>query len=206
VEKLEKAGYTAAGLHANKSQSQRKHALDNFRSGKLQILVATDIAARGLDIAAISHVVNFDIPDSATTYIHRIGRTGRAARSGDAFTLVTPEDRGMVRDIEKILGKPIEKRIVEGFDYHEKATTKEHVERAHARPTGFHPKNAFGGGVSKSNPYNYGGAPNRGGAPSRSGASTRSGAPSRSGSRSGAPSRSGAAGKGAGYSSPRSRY
>jgi ATP-dependent RNA helicase RhlE len=125
VEKLESAGYTAAGLHANKSQSQRQHALEKFRAGKLQILVATDIAARGLDIASISHVINFDIPDSATTYIHRIGRTGRAAKTGDALTLVTPEDSGLVRDIEKLLGKPIQKIKVPGFDYQAQAAPHE---------------------------------------------------------------------------------
>jgi ATP-dependent RNA helicase RhlE len=135
VEKLESTGYAAAGLHANKSQGQRQRALEQFRAGKLQILVATDIAARGLDIASISHVINFDIPDSATTYIHRIGRTGRAAKTGDALTLVTPEDSALVRDIEKILGKPIEKKTVAGFDY--KAAAAPHEPgRTPSRPGG----------------------------------------------------------------------
>jgi ATP-dependent RNA helicase RhlE len=121
AEKIERAGYKVAALHANKSQGRRKQALDQFRAGQLQVLVATDIAARGLDIAAISHVINFDIPDCANTYIHRIGRTGRASLTGDAFTLATPEDRGTVKDIERILGAPIEKKVQAGFDYNERA-------------------------------------------------------------------------------------
>lgn len=119
TEKIKRAGYAASALHSNKSQSQRKQAMDQFRAGKLKVLVATDIAARGLDVASISHVINFDIPDSATSYIHRIGRTGRAERLGDAFTLVTREDKDTIRDIEKILGTPIERKVLEGFNYQE---------------------------------------------------------------------------------------
>jgi ATP-dependent RNA helicase RhlE len=117
VEKIVKTGYKAAALHSNKSQNERQRSLEQFRGGKINILVATDIAARGLDIAAISHVINFDIPNTATTYTHRIGRTGRASLTGDAYTLVTDEDRQTIREIESLLGKPIEKRIVSGFDY-----------------------------------------------------------------------------------------
>ena len=119
TEKIKRAGYAASVLHSNKSQSQRKQAMDQFRTGKIKVLVATDIAARGLDVASISHVINFDIPDSATSYIHRIGRTGRAERLGDAFTLVTHEDKDTIRDIEKILGAPIERKVLEGFNYKE---------------------------------------------------------------------------------------
>jgi ATP-dependent RNA helicase RhlE len=119
TEKIKRAGYAASALHSNKSQSQRKQAMDQFRTGKIKVLVATDIAARGLDVASISHVINFDIPDSATSYIHRIGRTGRAERLGDAFTLVTREDKDTIRDIEKILGAPIERKVLEGFNYQE---------------------------------------------------------------------------------------
>jgi len=119
TEKIKRAGYAASALHSNKSQSQRKQAMDQFRTGKVKVLVATDIAARGLDVSSISHVINFDIPDSATSYIHRIGRTGRAERLGDAFTLVTHEDKETIRDIEKILGTPIERKVLEGFNYHE---------------------------------------------------------------------------------------
>lgn len=116
-EQLEKAGYKAASLQGNLSQNRRQAALDGFRDGTYQILVATDIAARGIDVSQISHVVNYDIPDTAEAYIHRIGRTGRAARSGDAFTLVTGEDTIMVRTIEKKLASQLERRTVEGFDY-----------------------------------------------------------------------------------------
>ncbi|NJC87216.1 MAG: DEAD/DEAH box helicase [Desulfuromonas sp.] len=116
-EQLQKAGYRAASLQGNLSQNRRQAALDGFRDGSFQILVATDIAARGIDVSQISHVINYDIPDTAEAYIHRIGRTGRAARSGDAFTLVTGEDTAMVRAIEKVLGKPVERRRLEGFDY-----------------------------------------------------------------------------------------
>lgn len=116
-EQLEKAGYKAASLQGNLSQNRRQAALDGFRDGTFQILAATDIAARGIDVSLISHVVNYDIPDTAEAYVHRIGRTGRAARSGDAFTLVTGDDSVMVRTIEKTLGAPLERRIVEAFDY-----------------------------------------------------------------------------------------
>jgi ATP-dependent RNA helicase RhlE len=116
-EQLRKAGYRAASLQGNLSQNRRQAALDGFRDGSFQILVATDIAARGIDVSQISHVINYDIPDTAEAYIHRIGRTGRAARSGDAFTLVTGEDTAMVRAIEKVLGKPVERCRLEGFDY-----------------------------------------------------------------------------------------
>ena len=117
AQQLERSGYSVAALHSNKSQNQRQLALDGFRSGKVRILVATDIAARGLDIATVSHVINYDIPETADTYIHRIGRTGRAERDGDALTLVTAEDNILIRDIERALKAQIERRRVAGFDY-----------------------------------------------------------------------------------------
>lgn len=116
-EQLEKAGYTAASLQGNLSQNRRQAAMEGFRSGAFQILVATDIAARGIDVSLVSHVINYDIPDTTEAYIHRIGRTGRAAKSGDAFTLVTDDDGIMVRGIEKALGATIERRLIDGFDY-----------------------------------------------------------------------------------------
>ena len=124
-EQLEKAGYRAASLQGNLSQNRRQAALDGFRDGTFQILVATDIAARGIDVSQISHVVNYDIPDTSEAYIHRIGRTGRAARSGDAFTLVTGDDTGMVRAIEKVLAAPLERRTLPGFDYSVPAPKKD---------------------------------------------------------------------------------
>lgn len=117
AEQIKRAGYGATALHSNKSQNQRQSALDDFRLGRCQVLVATDIAARGLDVETISHVINYDVPDSADTYIHRIGRTGRAEREGDAMTLVTKEDAAIIWAIERTLGGPIERRKLDGFDY-----------------------------------------------------------------------------------------
>lgn len=117
AQQIERAGYATAVLHANKSQQQRQRALDAFRTGDVQILVATDIAARGLDIATISHVINYDMPDTVDNYMHRIGRTGRAERMGDALTLFAPEDDATRRAIERVLKAPIERRTVEDFDY-----------------------------------------------------------------------------------------
>jgi len=114
-EKLDKVGYKAASLQGNLSQNRRQAALDGFRDGSYQILVATDIAARGIDVSQVSHVINFDMPNTPEAYIHRIGRTGRAARSGDAYTLVTTADRSMERAIERVLGRSIERRTVDGF-------------------------------------------------------------------------------------------
>ena len=116
-EQLEHAGYKAASLQGNLSQNRRQAALDGFRDGTYQILVATDIAARGIDVSQISHVVNYDIPDTPEAYVHRIGRTGRAAKSGDAFTMVCSEDTIMVRTIEKKLGSALERRTIADFDY-----------------------------------------------------------------------------------------
>jgi ATP-dependent RNA helicase RhlE len=134
AQQIERAGYRVAALHSNKSQNQRQQALDGFRSGKVRILVATDIAARGLDIATISHVINYDIPDTADTYIHRIGRTGRAERDGDAMTLVSGEDTATIRDIERALGARIERRTVAGFDYDAPAATANEFHRAPQQP------------------------------------------------------------------------
>jgi ATP-dependent RNA helicase RhlE len=124
-EQLEKAGYKSASLQGNLSQNRRQAALDGFRDGTYQILVATDIAARGIDVSQISHVINYDIPDTPEAYVHRIGRTGRAARSGDAFTMVCGEDTIMVRTIEKKLGVPLERRTVANFDYAVPAPNKD---------------------------------------------------------------------------------
>ena len=111
------AGFRATSLHSDRSQGQRQSALTGFRSGHYQVMVATDLAARGLDVEGISHVINFDMPATADDYIHRIGRTGRAERSGDAFTLVTPDDRNMIRSLEKIIGSRLPLHKLEGFDY-----------------------------------------------------------------------------------------
>jgi len=117
AEQIDSAGYKVTSLHGNRSQMQRQVALNGFRSGAYQIMVATDIGARGLDVESISHVINYDMPDTIDAYIHRIGRTGRAERTGDAFTFVSPEDSTMVRTLEKILGQALSRQTVQGFDY-----------------------------------------------------------------------------------------
>jgi ATP-dependent RNA helicase RhlE len=117
AQQLERSGYRVTSLHSNRSQNQRQAALDGFRDGTYQIMVATDIAARGIDVESISHVINYDIPDTADAYIHRIGRTGRAEREGDAFTMITPEDDVMVRTIERAVGQRIARQTIPGFDY-----------------------------------------------------------------------------------------
>jgi ATP-dependent RNA helicase RhlE len=115
--KLALEGFRTSALQGNMSQNQRQSALDGFRNGKYDILVATDIASRGIDVSEISHVINFDIPNTVDAYIHRIGRTGRAQATGKAFTLCVPEDEGMIRDIEKVLCSKIERERLPDFDY-----------------------------------------------------------------------------------------
>jgi ATP-dependent RNA helicase RhlE len=117
VRHLEKAGIEADAFHADKSQGQRTSALASFKSGKTRVLVATDIAQRGLDIAGISHVINYDVPAQPEDYVHRIGRTGRAAATGDAYTLMSPDEIGTVRLIERVLGTPIPRISVPGYDF-----------------------------------------------------------------------------------------
>ncbi len=124
-QQLEKAGYKAASLQGNLSQNRRQEALDGFRTGAYRILVATDIAARGIDVSSISHVINYDIPDTTDAYTHRIGRTGRAAKTGDAFTFVSREDEPLVRSIERVLGEKIERRVLKDFDYHKAAPSRD---------------------------------------------------------------------------------
>jgi ATP-dependent RNA helicase RhlE len=114
---IKDAGYKVTSLHSDRTQGQRQSALSGFKNGQYQIMVATDIAARGLDVDSISHVINFDMPDTADAYIHRIGRTGRAERTGDAFTLVTPDDDAMIRTLERILGHKLDRQTLTGFDY-----------------------------------------------------------------------------------------
>jgi ATP-dependent RNA helicase RhlE len=116
-EKLNRAGFRSASLQGNLSQGRRQAAMDGFRSGEFQVLVATDIAARGIDVSTISHVINYDIPATPEAYIHRIGRTGRAERSGKAFTLVTQEDSPMVKAIHRAIGNGVEQRTLADFDY-----------------------------------------------------------------------------------------
>ncbi|NMC80101.1 MAG: DEAD/DEAH box helicase [Chloroflexi bacterium] len=116
AESLAKNGFAATSLQGNLSQNQRQKALDGFRSGRVRVLVATDIAARGIDVSHLSHVINYDMPDTAEAYTHRIGRTGRMTQLGTALSLVTSEDRSMVRTIERLLGYSLESRQVPGFE------------------------------------------------------------------------------------------
>ncbi|MBI5799946.1 MAG: DEAD/DEAH box helicase [Verrucomicrobia bacterium] len=114
---LETHGVTCATLHSNRSQNQRLRALRDFKSGVVRVLVATDIAARGIDVDGISHVVNFDFPMHSEDYVHRIGRTGRAHAVGDAISFVTPEDHGELRSLERFIGRGLVRKKAEGFDY-----------------------------------------------------------------------------------------
>jgi ATP-dependent RNA helicase RhlE len=123
-EQLEKRHVKAARIHGNRSQLQRTEALAGFKSGKYQILVATDIAARGIDVEALSHVVNFDVPNIAEDYIHRVGRTARAELTGDAITFVAPDEEPDLRNIEKAIGKRLPRVTVPDFDYTKRPAEK----------------------------------------------------------------------------------
>jgi ATP-dependent RNA helicase RhlE len=115
--KLEQSGIRTATLHSNRSQNQRLRALNDFKSGAVRVLVATDIAARGIDVDGISHVVNYDFPPHAEDYVHRIGRTGRAQAIGDAISFVSPDEFGALRSLERFIGRGIVRKRAEGFDY-----------------------------------------------------------------------------------------
>ena len=117
AQELETHHYRVTQLQGNLSQNRRQSALDGFREGKYDLLVATNIAAHGIDISEVSHVMNFDIPDTVDAYTHRIGRTGRALHTGEAFTLATPDDASVVRSVERTLKIRIERRALAGFDY-----------------------------------------------------------------------------------------
>ena len=126
AQQLARTGYRATSLQGNMSQHQRQAALDGFRAGSFKILVATDIAARGIDVLDISHVVNYDMPNSTDAYINRIGRTGRIGKTGTAFTFVTSEDTPMVRSLEHLLNTPLEHRRLQNFDYTTSAPDNEY--------------------------------------------------------------------------------
>ena len=115
--RLEGAGIKTGTIHSNRSQNQRLRALKDFKSGAVRVLVATDIAARGIDVDGISHVVNYDFPMHSEDYVHRIGRTGRAHAVGDAISFITPEDHGPLRSLERFIGRGIVRKRAEGFDY-----------------------------------------------------------------------------------------
>ena len=117
AEYLVRAGVRAERIHGNRSQGQRTAALAGFKDGRFPVLVATDIAARGIDVEALGHVVNFDVPQAPDDYIHRVGRTGRAEMTGDAFTFVAPDEESDLRDIEKAIGRRLPRVTVPDFDY-----------------------------------------------------------------------------------------
>ncbi len=123
--KLEQSGIMTGTLHSNRSQNQRLRALNEFKSGKLRVLVATDIAARGIDVDGISHVVNYDFPMHSEDYVHRIGRTGRAQAIGDAISFVSQADHGALRSLERFIGRGIVRKRAEGFDYNAAAPARE---------------------------------------------------------------------------------
>ena len=153
---LESQGIRTATLHSNRSQAQRLRALKDFKSGAVRVLVATDIAARGIDVDGISHVVNYDFPMQSVDYVHRIGRTGRAHAVGDAISFVTPEDQGDLRALERFIGRGIVRKRAEGFNYTAAPSPTFGAEERERRPQQGRPQ----------------GRPQRSGHPQRSGYST----------------------------------
>ncbi|MBI3996226.1 MAG: DEAD/DEAH box helicase [Candidatus Omnitrophica bacterium] len=145
---LERRGFKVSVLHGDRSQSQRLRALEQFRHGRSQVMVATDIAARGIDIEEISHVINFDIPNTPDDYIHRIGRTARADATGDAFTLVDKDEEPMVKDIERALSRTLPRVTLPNFDYKKPGAPRTHEPQRH-----------YGG--RRQGPSSYGGGPRR---------------------------------------------
>jgi ATP-dependent RNA helicase RhlE len=117
VRDLRQAGIQATAMHGDKTQKERTRALDDFKDGTMRVLVATDVAQRGLDVSGITHVINFDVPQEPEDYVHRIGRTGRADSSGDAYTLMSPDEIAMVRTIERVIGQEIPRISVPGYDF-----------------------------------------------------------------------------------------
>jgi ATP-dependent RNA helicase RhlE len=132
--KLESLGIKTGALHSNRSQNQRLKALKDFKSGEVRVLVATDIAARGIDVDGISHVVNYDFPMQPEDYVHRIGRTGRANAVGDAISFVSPEDHGELRALERFIGRGIVRKRAEGFDYNATAAPGDFMDRGPRGP------------------------------------------------------------------------
>jgi len=125
AQQLVRAGHRVTSLQGNLSQNQRQAALTGFRNSSIKILVATDIAARGIDVLSISHVINYDMPESTDDYIHRIGRTGRVEKNGEALTFVTNTDAGKIRALEQLLDAPLERLTLHGFDYTKPASDKD---------------------------------------------------------------------------------
>ncbi|MEN8913595.1 MAG: DEAD/DEAH box helicase [Polaribacter sp.] len=155
TKKLLQSGISAAAIHGNKSQGARTKALSNFKTNDIRVLVATDIAARGLDIPLLPHVINFELPNIPEDYVHRIGRTGRAGASGEAISLVCSEETEYQREIEKLLGKKLSTEIIEGYEPTDNAPPK----RAATQTKGSFNKNTSGGNKSKRKPHFKGNKP-----------------------------------------------
>jgi ATP-dependent RNA helicase RhlE len=156
------AGIASTAIHGNKSQAARTRALDGFKRGRFQVLVATDVAARGLDVDDITHVINYDLPMEAETYVHRIGRTARAGMDGNAISFCSAEDRALLRDIERLLGQSVPAEMEHDF----------HCERAF-RSSQPAPKNFGRGRGGGGGRRNDGGGHSRGGRPQSRGSHSR---------------------------------
>ena len=154
---LKKNGVAAARIHGDRTQAQRTQAMDGFKSGNYQVLVATDVAARGIDVDALSHVINFDLPGSAEDYVHRIGRTGRADATGDALTFVAPDEENSFRSIERAVGKKIPRVTLEGFDYSAKGEVGEGRGSSGGGGGGYRGGNRNGRGGGNQRAYHSGG-------------------------------------------------
>lgn len=168
---LQKRKYRAAPLQGNMSQNRRQDSINGFRGGKYDVLVATDIAARGIDVSEVTHVINFDMPDTVDAYTHRIGRTGRALLTGDAFTLAVTEDEPILRSIEKVLGSPIERRSLADFDYGSFIPEEQFRDNPRSNPRGSGkpsaPQRHRGGGHHRRPSHHNRRVASRGGSPNR---------------------------------------
>jgi ATP-dependent RNA helicase RhlE len=178
---LLRRGHSVATLHGNRSQSQRERALGDLRRGRVQVLVATDIASRGIDVEGITHVINYDVPHTPEDYVHRIGRTGRVDAVGDAFTLMSPEEGKQMMAVERFLGRAIPRVTLPDFDYKARPSADGHPPREYEERGG-----RSGRGAGRGTGARHGGGARHEGAP-RHGAGSRHGGGSRqdSGSRGG---------------------
>jgi ATP-dependent RNA helicase RhlE len=154
--KLKRENHSVAVLHANRSQGQRTTALEGFKNGRYEIMVATDIAARGIDVSGVSHVINYDVPENPEDYVHRIGRTGRAMAVGDAYMLAIPEEGGDVHDIERFIGARVPQLTLEGFRYEGGHAPKVDTSRPFKNPRR---SKGGGGGGGNRGPGRAGGKP-----------------------------------------------
>lgn len=183
AQKLERAGISCERIHGNRSQAQRTKALAGFKDGTYRVLVATDVVARGIDITALEHVINFDVPNGPDDYIHRVGRTARADATGDAYTFVAPEEESTLRDIERQLGRRVERRTLAGFDYSKRADEalevplQERLAAMRQARNGGRRKTNGAGSRNGSASRNGNGSGRGNGTPSRDGANGRNGAP-----------------------------